>query len=112
MKLFVAIVVVMLSVAVVLCHPRPDGERSIEISGNDAAFARVKRQQRNGQVSVGVERSRQGTDVSAQVQRNLWRSNNGRSTLDGNAHVQQHFGGPAGRQRPNYGAGVQFTHRF
>lgn len=67
---------------------------------------------RRGEASIGIERNRLGTDVNAQVQRNLWQSQNGRSNLDGNANFQQHFGGPAGRQRPNYGAGVQFTHRF
>lgn len=54
---------------------------------------------------------RGGTDVNAQVQRNLWSSPNGRSTLDGNANFNQHFG-RGGGHRPNYGAGVQFNHKF
>lgn len=68
---------------------------------------------RHGQASVDIQHNhRMGTDLNAQVQSNLWQSRNGRSNLDGNANFQQHFGGPGGRQRPNYGAGVQFTHRF
>lgn len=75
---------------------------------------REKREPRKkrGEASVGIERNRMGTDVNAQVQSNLWQSRNGRSNLDANANFQQHFGGPAGRQRPNYGAGVQFSHKF
>lgn len=75
---------------------------------------REKREPRRkrGEASVGIERNRMGTDINAQVQSNLWQSRNGRSNLDANANFQQHFGGPAGRQRPNYGAGVQFSHKF
>lgn len=53
-----------------------------------------------------------GTDVNAQGNLNLWRSGNGRSNLDGTANYNQHFGGPGGRSRPNYGAGINFVHRF
>lgn len=63
-------------------------------------------------VNVGVEHSRQGTDVAIEAQRRLWESQNGRNSLDGQANYNQHFGGPAGRQRPNYGAGLMFRHRF
>lgn len=75
---------------------------------------REKREPRRkrGEASIGIERNRMGTDVNAQVQSNLWQSRNGRSNVDANANFQQHFGGPAGRQRPNYGAGVQFSHKF
>lgn len=53
-----------------------------------------------------------GTDLNAQGNLNLWRSQNGRSNLDGTANYNQHFGGPGGRSRPNYGAGINFVHRF
>lgn len=53
-----------------------------------------------------------GTDLNAQGNVNLWRANNGRSQLDGTANYNQHFGGPGGRSRPNYGAGISFVHRF
>lgn len=91
-----------------------------ELTSDAQAFAldshlREKREprKRRGEASVDIQHNhRMGTDLNAQVQSNLWQSRNGRSNLDGNANFQQHFGGPGGRQRPNYGAGVQFTHRF
>lgn len=66
-----------------------------------------------GGASATVDHTRHfGTDVGVQGNANIWRSNNGRSTLDGTANYNRHFGGPFGTGRPNYGAGLQFTHRF
>lgn len=53
-----------------------------------------------------------GTDVSAQGNLNLYRGNNGRTTLDANAGYNRHFGGPGGTGKPNYGGGLQFNHRW
>lgn len=53
-----------------------------------------------------------GTDVNAQGNVNVWRSQNGMSSLDANANYNRHFGGPFGSGKPNYGAGAMFTHRF
>lgn len=72
---------------------------------------RIRREDR-GSVSVGVNRDRSGTNVNAEAQAKLWESNNKRSSVDANANYNQRFGGPGGRSRPNYGAGVQFSHRF
>lgn len=73
---------------------------------------RERRAAQNNNVGVSVDHSRQGTNVAAEAQARLWQSQNRRSTLDGQANYNQHFGGPAGRQRPNYGAGLTFKHRF
>lgn len=76
---------------------------------------RTRRQLANNNkntVNVGVDHSRQGTNVAVDAQRRLWESQNRRSSLDGQANYNQHFGGPAGRQRPNYGVGLMFRHRF
>lgn len=50
-------------------------------------------------------------DLDVRAERNLWRSGDGRSNLDGYANYNRHYGSP-GTTRPNYGAGVMFTHRF
>nr|WOJ43253.1 attacin 3 [Lasioderma serricorne] len=63
--------------------------------------------------SVGASNTRGfGTDLSAQGNLNLYRSQNGRTTLDANARYDRHFGGPFGTGRPNYGGGLNFNHRF
>lgn len=53
-----------------------------------------------------------GTNVGVHGNANVWRSNNGRSSLDANANYNRQFGGPFGAGRPNYGAGLNFIHRF
>lgn len=66
-----------------------------------------------GGASVNADHTRHlGTDVGVTGNANLWRSPNGRSNLDGTANYNRHFGGPFGNSRPNYGAGLQFNHRF
>lgn len=70
---------------------------------------------RSNRASVGVDVSRQrpfGTQVSAQAQGTLWRSNNGRSTIDANAGWSRSYGGAWGTSRPNYGGMINFRHRF
>lgn len=96
-------------------HLESQSDTTLDAQATLNSHLREKREprKRRGQASVDIQHNhRMGTDVNAQVQSNLWQSRNGRSNLDGNANFQQHFGGPGGRQRPNYGAGVQFTHRF
>ncbi|KAG4077534.1 hypothetical protein HA402_002961 [Bradysia odoriphaga] len=66
-----------------------------------------------GGASVDANHARHfGTNLNAEGNVNLWRSPNGRSQLDGAANYNQHFGGPGGRSRPNYGGGLNFSHRF
>jgi hypothetical protein len=65
--------------------------------------------------SAGVDISRQrpfGTQVSAQAQGTLWRSNNGRTSVDANANWSRTYGGRFGTSRPNYGGMVTFKHKF
>lgn len=75
---------------------------------------RLKREpkKRRGSAEVSVNRDRQGTDVNARVNARIWESKNGRSELNGEANYNRHFGGSAGSSRPNYGAGLNFVHRF
>lgn len=70
---------------------------------------RPKRQERNS-VSIGAGRQNGGTNVNIEAQRNLWRSNNGRSSLDAQANYNRQFGHGGGR--PNYGGSINFRHRF
>lgn len=66
-----------------------------------------------GGASLDVNHAhRFGTDVGASGNANLWKSPNGMSRLDGTANYNRHFGGPGGRSSPNYGAGLNFNHRF
>jgi hypothetical protein len=65
--------------------------------------------------SAGVDISRQrpfGTQVSAQAQGVLWRSNNRRTSVDANAGWSRTFGGASGSSRPNYSGMINFRHRF
>lgn len=52
-----------------------------------------------------------GTSLGVGADANLWRSDNGRSTLDANANYNQNFGGAYGGQH-NYGGGLTFRHNF
>lgn len=53
-----------------------------------------------------------GTDVGVSGNANIWRSPNGRTSLDANAGYNRHFGGPTGTGRPNYNGNLNFIHRF
>lgn len=53
-----------------------------------------------------------GTDVGVSGNANVWRSPNGRSSVDANAEYNRHFGGQFGTGRPNYNVGATFRHRF
>ncbi|XP_045460538.1 attacin-B-like [Harmonia axyridis] len=64
-------------------------------------------------INLGASNTRGfGTDFSATGNANLWRSNNGNTRLDAYANYGRHYGGPWGTGRPNYGGGLQFSHRF
>ncbi|XP_044748049.1 uncharacterized protein LOC123309153 isoform X2 [Coccinella septempunctata] len=61
------------------------------------------------EINLGASNTRGfGTDLSATGTANLWRKGNTR--LDAYANYDRHFGGPRGTGRPDYGAGLQFTH--
>lgn len=53
-----------------------------------------------------------GTDVGVTGNANVWKSPNGRSSLDATAGVNRHFGGPFGNGKPNYNGNLNFIHRF
>lgn len=80
------------------------------------ALNRQKRQDR-GSISATVERNldrnpQTGTNLNVEAQARLWQSPDRRSTLDGTANYQRNYGGQFGTGRPNYGAGLNFIHRF
>lgn len=63
--------------------------------------------------NLNIDHSRQsGTNVYAQGQARVWRSDNGRNEVHANGQYGQHFGGPGGRSPPSYGGGLIYTHRF
>lgn len=53
-----------------------------------------------------------GTNVGAHANTNLWRSDNGHSSLDANVNYNRQFGSPFGKTKPNYGGGIHFGHKF
>ncbi|XP_065159322.1 uncharacterized protein [Atheta coriaria] len=53
-----------------------------------------------------------GTDVGAQAKYNFFNSRDGRTTGSVSGNYDRHFGGPLGTGRPNYGAFLNFNHRF
>lgn len=53
-----------------------------------------------------------GTDVTASAGANLWKSRDGNTRLDATGQYGQHFGGPFGKSKPNYGGFLNFEHRF
>lgn len=86
----------------------PMGVEVLEVHLREKREPKKKR----GSAEVSVNRDRAGTDVNARVNANIWESRNGRSQLNGEANYNRHFGGPGGSSRPNYGAGLNFVHRF
>nr|QYL02208.1 attacin 2 [Lasioderma serricorne] len=63
--------------------------------------------------SLGATNTRgYGTDLSAQGNLNLYRSQDGRTTLDAYGNYDRHYRGPWGTGRPNYGGGLNLNHRF
>ncbi|CAD7080677.1 unnamed protein product [Hermetia illucens] len=84
-----------------------DGEAHVEIVA-DHTVQRAKRQ-----LNIqGGGSPHSGFDLSFKGQTKLWESNNKRNTLHGTGQYSQHFGGPYGNSRPNFGGGLIFTHRF
>ncbi|XP_022226079.1 diptericin-A [Drosophila obscura] len=55
---------------------------------------------------------RQGFDLSLSGRAPVWQSQNGRHSFDATGQYGQHFGGPYGNSRPQFGAGGQYTFKF
>lgn len=53
-----------------------------------------------------------GTDLKAQANGNIWKSDSDRTSVQGSGNFQQHFGGPQGRQQPSYGGSVNLRHQW
>lgn len=69
----------------------------------------------SNRAGLGVDVSRQrpfGTQVSANAKGVLWRSSNGRSSVDATGGWSKSFGGAFGTSRSNYGGTINFRHRF
>lgn len=49
---------------------------------------------------------RLGTDVGVNANANVWKSHNGRTTVQATGGYNQHLGGPSGNMKPNFNAGV------
>ncbi|XP_046383613.1 uncharacterized protein LOC124154126 isoform X2 [Ischnura elegans] len=66
-----------------------------------------------GGVEVGVSRGEGGSRrVEARGEGNVWQSNDGRGRVDVHGHYSRDYGGRYGTQRPNYGGGIRYSHRF
>uniref|UniRef100_A0A1B0D8B8 Attacin C-terminal domain-containing protein n=1 Tax=Phlebotomus papatasi TaxID=29031 RepID=A0A1B0D8B8_PHLPP len=66
-----------------------------------------------GSASVNAQHThRFGTSLSAEGRANLYRSPNGRTSLDATGGYQRQFGGPFGTSKPNYNVGLGLSHRF
>lgn len=93
--------------------PKSISDEVVQMMSHSRQRREPKKKHRNVQASIDVEaQRRQGTNVNAQVGGTVWQSDNGRSKLDANANYNRRFGGPGGSSKPNYGAGVNFSHRF
>lgn len=87
--------------------------RTYNPTGPTSVGAGLDYQGPRGGASVNANHARHlGTDVGVTGNANVWRSHDGRSTLDANANYNRHFGGPFGTGRPDYGVGATFRHRF
>ncbi|XP_046383618.1 uncharacterized protein LOC124154129 [Ischnura elegans] len=66
-----------------------------------------------GGVEVGVSRGEGGSRrVEARGEGNVWQSNDGRGRVDVHGHYSRDYGGRYGTQRPQYGGGIRYSHRF
>ncbi|XP_046383623.1 uncharacterized protein LOC124154134 [Ischnura elegans] len=66
-----------------------------------------------GGVEVGVSRGDGGSRrVEARGEGNVWQSNDGRGRVDVHGHYSRDYGGRYGTQRPQYGGGIRYSHRF
>ncbi|GAB0098569.1 Attacin_C domain-containing protein [Sergentomyia squamirostris] len=66
-----------------------------------------------GSASIAAQHQhRFGTALEATGRANLYKSPNGKTTLDAHGTYQRHFGGPFGTSKPNYNVGLGLTHRF
>lgn len=117
MKITLCVVlIVILSVIGVQSHSIElyDGENKVLISpvATEAAFvddAIKSREKREIDATVDVQTNKRGgTDASVKVGGNIFTSEKGRVTIDGNAHADKHWG-PGGSTKPNYGVGVTGT---
>lgn len=79
-----------------------------------AAFAdaQQKTEDKKYNVNADVTHSKAGTNVYVDGQARLWQSQNKRHEIHGQGSYGQHFGGPYGNSRPNYGGGLVYRHRF
>lgn len=69
-----------------------------------------RQRRQSNQASIDIQNQRHGgTSVNAQVGR-VWESNNRNTRVETNANWGRNFG--HGGSRPNYGANIQFKHRF
>lgn len=62
--------------------------------------------------AVGAYDKSSGANLQAQVQQQLWQSENKRHELHGGASYAQHLGGPWGNSRPDIGVGAGYRYRF
>lgn len=96
---------------------RVDGQaqvsRNYRPNGPTSVSGGLNYQGPRGDASITANHvNRGGTDVGVTGNANLWRSQDGRSSLDANANYNKHFGGQSGNGRSNYGVGAVLTHRF
>ncbi|KAK7865323.1 hypothetical protein R5R35_007406 [Gryllus longicercus] len=83
-------------------RPQPQGQGQGRGQGQEA----------RGTVTGGVHRERGvGTVVHAQGEGTVWRSRDGRTSVDAHGQYERVVRGPA-RGRPNYNVGVRVQHRF
>lgn len=71
----------------------------------------------SGGVSVNAQHTRGfdrdlGYDIGVQASKNLYTSNDGRTTVDANAGYNRHHGGPLGTGDPQYSGGINLEHKF
>lgn len=84
------------------------GEAQLE---EDSLPVHLRERRDTGSVSGDVSRGPGGTTtVTAEANRNIHTSRDGRTTVDAHGQYQRTYGNP--HSRPNYNYGVRFKHRF
>lgn len=53
-----------------------------------------------------------GTDITAAISANIWKSVDGKSRLDGNARYNQHFDEFGHNGKPKIGGNIHFVHNY
>lgn len=77
---------------------------------NKKLYGRIKRQL---DFDLGVDHEQDiGTDITAAISANIWKSVDGKSSLDGNVRYNQHFDEFGRNGKSKIGGNIHFIHNY